>query len=66
MPDDSDASSATNKPSAPPSSPTLVCVVQKPIYRTAFLKPAVASQRGLFDWMLKDGSSFKQLDDSDY
>ena len=41
----------------------LVCVVQKPIYDIP--QAGRRLQRGLFDWMLKEGSSFKQLDDSD-
>ena len=41
----------------------LVCVVQKPIY--GIPQAGRRLQRGLFDWMLKEGSSFKQLDDSD-
>ena len=41
----------------------MVCVIQKPIY--GIPQAGRRLQRGLFDWMLGEGSSFKQLDDSD-
>ena len=41
----------------------MVCEVQKPIY--GIPQAGRRLQRGLFDWMLSHGPSFRQLDDSD-